>query len=53
MTQNISEAQWELIEDDIKDILRTADNYKELRQSIRNWLVEYGDLESGYRVGDK
>ena len=50
MTQNLSQAQWELIENDIKDILITSDNYNDLRQSIRDWLAEYGDLESGYRV---
>jgi len=50
MTQNLSQAQWELIKDDLNSILSTADNYKELRQALRDWLEEYGDLDSGYRV---
>lgn len=50
MTQNLSRAQWELIEFDINDILQTADNYKQLRQDLRDWLEEYGDYESEYRV---
>ena len=50
MTQNLSQAQWELIEDDLNSILSTSDNYKELRQALRDWLEEYGDLDSGYRV---
>ena len=50
MTQNLSRAQWMLIEDDLNNILVTADNYKQLRQAMRDWLEEYGDYESGYRV---
>ena len=50
MTQNLSRAQWMLIEDDLNNILVTADNYKQLRQALREWLEEYGDYESGYRV---
>ena len=53
MTQNLSRAQWELIEFDINNILQTADNYKQLRQDLRDWLEEYGDYESEYRVDKK
>ena len=50
MTQNLSEAQWELIEDDLNNILTQTDSYKELRGALREWLEVYGNYESGYRV---
>tara|TARA_Y100000758_G_C15779089_1_gene322636 strand:- start:377 stop:538 length:162 start_codon:yes stop_codon:yes gene_type:complete len=50
LTQNLSEAQWELIEADLNNILTQTDNYKELRGALRDWLDVYGDLNSGYRV---
>ena len=50
MTQNLSRAQWELIEDDLNNILTQTDSYKELRGALREWLEVYGNYESGYRV---
>ena len=50
MTQNLSRAQWKLIEDDLNNILTQTDSYKELRGALREWLEVYGNYESGYRV---
>ena len=50
MTQNLSEAQWELISTDLLDILAKDISHMQLRSALLDWLEEYGDLDSGYRV---
>lgn len=44
---DLSQAQWKFIKDEIIAILSEADNYKELRQDLRSWLEEF------YRVQRK
>jgi len=50
LTQNLSEAQWELIATDLLDILAKDISHMQLRSALLDWLEKYGDLDSGYRV---
>ena len=50
MTQNLSQAQWELISTDLLNILRKDISHMQLRSALLDWLEKYGDLDSGYRV---
>ena len=44
---DLSQTQWKFIQEEIRAILSEADNYRELRQDLRNWLEEF------YRVKRK
>ena len=41
MTEDLSQAQWSLVKYDINTMLVKSDSFKELRSSIRSWIVDF------------
>jgi hypothetical protein len=41
MTENLSQAQWLLVKDDINTMLVKSDSFKELRSGIRSWIADF------------
>ena len=45
MTQNISHAQWDLIEEDLKEIMLSSNTFKQVKENILEWFKP--DMNSG------
>ena len=53
MTEALSEAQTELVVDSIKELLTDTDDYKSLRNALRDWITDFIELHSSrYPWGD-
>ena len=45
LTENISLAQWELIEEDLKEIMISSNTFKQIKQNILEWFEEFQERQ--------
>ena len=45
MTQNISHAQWDLIEEDLKEIMISSNTFKQVKENILEWFKEFKESQ--------
>ena len=47
MTEDISQAQWELVKDDLKDIMIESNTFKQIKEKIQDWFEEFEERQVG------
>ena len=45
LTQNISHAQWDLIEEDLKEIMISSNTFKQVKENILEWFKEFKERQ--------
>ncbi len=45
MTEDLSHAQWLLIEEDLKEIMISSNTFKQIKQNILEWFEEFQERQ--------
>jgi hypothetical protein len=45
LTEDLSHAQWLLIEEDLKEIMISSNTFKQIKQNILEWFEEFQERQ--------